>query len=210
MAKEPINRPFGYLRETSKKATGHDACTGLNRTGLDQYLAVIFPGVSFIHDKAMGGDDPKVSKKRPDYRNEELKLIIEFDGLQHYTNPERIMKDEHNTQMYRELGYKVVRIPYFIQLTNDVVLQLFGVKVDVPLFDGTFPSLTIGCAPAVLCPLGLERMAKEFCAFPEQYKTNIEYLKSWAPEDSYRNGYEFLEREYERVKRLSMPNLSSF
>lgn len=63
MAHEPINRPFGYLRETSAMATGHDASTGLNRTGLDVYLATIFPGVEFIHDKPLGGKDNDLRQK---------------------------------------------------------------------------------------------------------------------------------------------------
>ncbi len=84
------------------------------------------------------------------------------------------------TQKYRQNGYNVVRIPYFIQLTNVAVEKLFGVKVNEPLFNVSYPSLG-GTAmkhnPSCLCPEGLKRMAREFKNFPEQYKVNIKSLK---------------------------------
>ena len=203
MAVKSIDRKFGYLRETSEaaKKAGHDPLTGLNRTGLDEYLAVIFPGKIFIHNQAFGGDDKRLSRHRPDYRNDELKLIIEFDGLPHYQRPQKIVDDEATTKLYQEAGYKVVRIPFFIQLTNKAVVELFGIHVQEDLFDGSFPSLNEYCSPANLCPLGVERMAKEFLRFPDQYATNLNSLKSWPKEDWYKNGYEFLEREYNRLQK---------
>jgi hypothetical protein len=84
------------------------------------------------------------------------------------------------TQKYRQNGYNVVRIPYFIQLTNVAVEKLFGVKVNEPLFNESYPSLG-GTAmkhnPSCLCLEGLKRMAREFKNFPEQYKVNIKSLK---------------------------------
>ena len=67
---------WGFLRETKEKAqkAGIDADTGMHRNGLDEYLAVIFPGVSdWIHDKGF-------ASKRPDFRSPSLRLIVEFDG----------------------------------------------------------------------------------------------------------------------------------
>lgn len=61
----------------------------------------------------MDGEDKTYSRKRPDNRNDDLMLIVEFDGLQHNTDPERIMTDRKNTEIYSNLEYKVVRIPYF-------------------------------------------------------------------------------------------------
>ena len=38
---------------------------------------------------------PKSSlNTRPDYRNDELMLIVEFDGEKHYTDPNVIYRDE--------------------------------------------------------------------------------------------------------------------
>lgn len=190
---------WGFLRETAElaKKAGIDKDTGLHRTGLEDYLKIIFPKINdWIHDKTLGEVNGKVYRSRPDYRSEKLKLIIEFDGLQHYTKPDIIEKDFRLTEVYKSLGYIVVRIPYFIQLTNKAVKTLFGVEVSEKLFDEKISSLGIKGlnTPAYLCPAGVKRMAEEFKIFPEQYKTNIEFLKK--QNDPYRTGVEFLETEY--------------
>lgn len=143
-------------------------------------------------------------RSRPDYRSEKLKLIVEFDGLQHYTKPDIIEKDIKTTELYKNFGYTVVRIPYFIQLSNNAVKTLFDVDASEELFDETIPSLGVNGqnTPAYLCPAGLNRMAEEFMKFPEQYKTNIDFLKK--QNDPYRSGVEFLEKEYNN--RSSVPN----
>ncbi len=201
---------WGFLRETKEKAieAGIDKDTGLKRTGLDEYLAVIFPNINdWIHDKQLGFHNGKSYRIRPDYRSDSLMLVIEFDGIQHYTKPDVIKKDINNQEIYESLGYKVVRIPYFIQLSNDVVFKLFNVKVDEPLFDSSIPSLGIKGenTPAFLCPAGLNRMAKEFQNFPEQYKVNIDFLIK--QNDPFLTGVDFLEKEYDYL--FSLPRQGS-
>ena len=199
-----MSKKWGYLRETSDlaKKAGKDKDTGLIRTGLDEYLKVIFPNTNdWLHDKAFGEHDGIKYKIRPDYRSDSLKLIVEFDGLPHYENPDSIEKDENNQKIYEKHGYKVVRIPYFIQLSNDVVEKLFGVKVAEPLFDIKYPSLGINGrhSPAYLCPAGIRRMAKEFLEFPDQYEVNVKALK--AANNPTLSGVDFLEAEIERIKK---------
>ena len=197
-----MNNKWGFLRETNAMAekAGIDKDTGLHRTGLEEYLKVIYPNINdWIHDKALGKINGVSYRCRPDYRSEDLKLIIEFDGLRHYTNPDIIEKDIINTDLYTGFGYKVVRIPYFIQLTNKAVETLFGVEVSEDLFDGGVPSLGIKGrnTPAYLCPAGIQRMAKEFKKFPEQYLINIDALKK--QDDTFKTGIDFLEEEYNKL-----------
>ena len=176
------SKQWGFLRETKEDAdkAGVDKDTGVCRTGLDEYLAVIFPNThDWIHDKGgveLGG---KKLGTRPDYRSESLKMIIEFDGLPHYTNPDVILKDIQNTKNYEKAGYKVVRIPYFIQLSKDAVKELFDVDLDQELFDESIPSLGLKGrnTPAYLCHEGVKRMAREFLRFPHQYEVNLKALK---------------------------------
>jgi hypothetical protein len=176
-------RIWGFLRETTEdaKKAGLDKDTGLCRTGLEDYLSVIFPETSdWIHDKPIGTlSDGTKCLKRPDYRSESLGLIVEFDGTPHYKSPSKIKDDKEKTILYRKLGYNVVRIPYFIQLTNDAVFKLFGVTVSEPLFDVSIPSMGIKGenTPAYLCGLGLLRMASEFSLFPDQYEVNARALE---------------------------------
>ena len=181
---------YGFLRETTELAKK----SGIDKTGLDEYLSVIFPNVhDWVHDKNI---ENIKSKRRPDYRSESLKLIVEFDGIQHYTNPLNIEHDRQGTLFYESLGYKVIRIPYFIQLTNKAVKHLFDVDVKEQLFNENVPSLSITAknTPAFLCLLGIKRMAEEFKKFPEQYEVNVNYLKSINNNDL--TGIETLENFY--------------
>lgn len=196
-----VNKEWGFLRETKAlaKKAGIDRDTGLHRTGLEDYLQVIFPKVDdWVHDRALGNFNGKLYRNRPDYRSAKIELIIKFDGLQYYTKPDIIEKDLITTELYKKLGYKVVRIPYLIQLTNKAVKTLFDLDVSEELFDETMPSLGIGGqnTPAYLCPAGLKRMAEEFRKFPEQYEINLTFLKK--QNDPSRTGIEFLEKEYNK------------
>lgn len=189
---------WGFLRETREIANkaGIDKDTGICRTGLDEYLEAIFPNTTdWVHDSKVPGVP---GQKRPDYRSESLKLIIEFDGLPHFQYPKQIIRDIENTEMYEKLGYKVIRIPYFIQLTNDAVQKLFDVRLDEKLFDPNIPSLDDDRgSPASLCPAGIDRMAEIFSKFPEQYEVNISHLKSI--NNDYLTGASLLEIAYNKI-----------
>lgn len=169
-----------WIREVNEKndRKNIDVKTGWRYTPLEKYLAVIFPETTdWVHDKQC-----TISSLRciPDFRSESLKMVIEFDGILHYSNPDQIERDRQKDEAYKTAGYKVVRIPYFIQLTNDAVKQLFGKTVDEPLFDSQMASLftDLKNTPAYLCHAGVVRMAKEFSRFPDQYKVNVESLKA--------------------------------
>ena len=128
--------------------------------------------------------------------------IVEFDGVQHYSKPDVILRDVQNTANYEKLKYKVIRIPYFIQLTNNAVKELFGVTVEEPLFDIQYASLGASCgSPAYLCPAGLERMATDFLRFPEQYRVNLKALKNC--DNDILTGASLLEAAYNRQKAES-------
>lgn len=194
---------WGYLREDAEKAkkAGIDKNTGLPRTSLKEYLDVIFPKVKdWVHDQPIAQVlDGKKLRIRPDYRSDRLKMVVEFDGTQHYEKPDVIRRDLWNTEAYRRLGYKAVRIPYFIQLTQAAVKTLFGVKTG-PLFDGKYPSLGTGRgSPACLPHAGLKRMARVFLHFPEQYEVNVEALKN--EDDEFLTGVTRLEKMYAKVAK---------
>lgn len=61
----------GFLKETKEDAAkaGIDKDTGLCRTGLEEYLVVIFPDViDWIHDKPIEKRDGKYYGNHPNYR----------------------------------------------------------------------------------------------------------------------------------------------
>lgn len=195
---------WGYLRKTSELAlkAGFDKNTGLHRNGLDEYLRVIFPDVhDWVHDKSIPNliVNGKCYAKWPDYRSEQLKMIIEFDGLQHYTDPVKIKEDREKSEIYESFWYKVVRIPYVIQLSNEAVKVLFNITVTENLFNEKFLSLGPGepAISAYLCSAGFIRMAQEFKRFPNQYKVNRDYLKEC--NDPEITCISFLENVYNRL-----------
>jgi hypothetical protein len=192
-------RIWGFLRETKEKARkdGIDLDTGIPRTGLDEYLSEIFPSVNDWINNQVLSEIPGC-RKRPDYFSKQLGLIIEFDGIQHYQSPRRIRLDLENIHFYQSHGYKVVRIPYFIQLTRSAIKEFFGVDVGHKMFDEKIPSLgPLGDdTPAFLCHQGIVRMANEFLRFPEQYQVNLDFLKKQKEELQYLIEYESLEIEY--------------
>lgn len=203
---------WGFLREHSSMAEGVDPETGLCRTGFDEYLKVIFPDVDdWIHDKTISSLPAGVKlRTRPDYRSEKLKMIVEFDGLQHYSNPNKIEIDKKNTENYINLGYKVVRIPYFIQLTNNVVEQLFDKKINSNLFSESIPSmgLSLGNTPAFLCIAGIVRMAIEFQNFPEQYDTNMRRLEEI--NDETKTAANLLSQVYKLAKKMNINDFKDY
>ena len=200
---------WGYLREKRKQASGYDADNGLSRTALIDYLLAIFPDTKeddWINCKIVD-TIPKEQRRgfKPDYRNEEKKLIIEFDGADHYTNIKNIKRDLERNDYYEKYGYKVIRIPYFIQLTKSVIMQMFGVEMEEEMFPEGIGSMgpngdgaEEGNTPAFIPHQGIIRMANEFKNFPEQYKANMDDMKKY-PNQQYVE-WERLEEEYNKLK----------
>lgn len=62
----------------------------------------------------------------PDFVIEDLKLIVEYDGPRHYTQSSTILRDGYKKEMYSKHGYKLINIPYFVQLDERVIRLLFG------------------------------------------------------------------------------------
>jgi len=132
----------------------------LTEHSLSLFLESNFDG-KWIHDKAF------IDRKRPDYRNDDLKLIVEFDGYQHYTSSQSIINDLYKTKLYEDNGYKVVRIPYFIQLSSYTIKVLFGVDIN---FQQTYSHGFIDgkcILPSDFCYLGLKRFKNDILKFSE-------------------------------------------
>lgn len=195
---------WGFIRETRDMAAeAAKKNPDSTFTGFEDYLEVLYPGKTWIHDKPFGKRGDKTYRIRPDYLCEEEKIIIEFDGLQHYTNPENIIKDKNNQKIYESFGYKVIRIPYFIQITNEVAKEMFGVDIPDQLFDPTLYSMSKKWqnTPAFCCYSGIIRMANDFKRYPQQYEVNMKQLK--AEDDDFLTGYNLISAAYEGRLHIS-------
>lgn len=205
---EVMGMELGFLREYTDDII-ETTSTGINTTGLNHYLADIFEIEtygSWIHNKSI----PKLTRKRPDYRNEYLRLLLEFDGLPHYTNPDIIKSDMESFKYYKSIGYNLIRVPYFIQLTPDVIYQLFSPYVEISLdklckYQCLNNKISFDIhnrnTPAYMCSLGVERCRYELQSFPGQYRLNIDYLKHNSSD--IRSGYsEFISTDISRFTTL--------
>ena len=101
----------------------------LTEARLKNILKEIAPEYNFVHNK--GVPEAVNKRRRPDFRCERNKLIIEFDGDTHYCKSQRIIVDAEKDKDYQNLGYRVVRIPYFVQLTSKVCEYVFDKRFEI-------------------------------------------------------------------------------
>lgn len=133
----------------------------LTEDSLYHYLLSIFPDNEIVRNKTV----PNTGiKNRPDFRIQELKILVEFDGYQHYTKNNIILTDYKKDNIYTNAGYSIIRIPYFIQLCNNTQLFLFGKFKPVPYYPHGF--IDENCImPADFCELGLSRFINDLEKF---------------------------------------------
>jgi len=142
-------------------------------------LQDLFPEDTFIRDKIVKGSG---SRCRPDYHSPVSKRIFEFDGFYHFTDPSVIWSDSIKTEMYEEMGYEVVHIPYFVQITPQTIYYYFGVD---SCMDSGYPHGFIdekAKTPAYFCSLGLLTYGNILNNLPENIKEDICRSLLW-PED---------------------------
>lgn len=105
---------------------------------------------------------------RPDYRSERHRLVIEFDGNQHYQRAAHVLRDRARDLVIEAAGYRVIRIPYFVQLTEPVIRQLFGNWLTDTTTFKDYPHGFIArevVFPADFCELGIRRFLDDLDRF---------------------------------------------
>ena len=167
---------LGYLREGKNLSK--------DQSSIQDYLSFLYPKNTFIYDKvvpkevmeARGASDFK--RYRPDARCEELDLIVEVDGLPHYTRNSCILSDRIRDKYFRELGYKVVRIPYWLPLNKEALSYLFSKSVDEEIcnklqnfYDTPYNGLDCCIGGMVLAGQGL--FIEQFINFPQSVQSLI-------------------------------------
>lgn len=185
-----------YLRENDSKYFNPD-----RNTTLRDYLEFLYPENQFVYNQILKksevmnrNPDAVFRRYRPDARCDELNLIVEFDGIQHYQSMITVLKDKDRDEWFRNIGYTVVRIPYWIQLSREVVETLFGIEVIDPVCE-LYYSFTdsrdwgLSICPGSMCELGRLRFIDEFRNFDEITRGRVledlaECCKVWESEIS--------------------------
>ncbi len=142
---------------------------------LGNYLETIFSEFEFERDRVV--PNSKI-RNRADYRNDKLMLIVEFDGYRHYSETKTILADEKKDIIYSGLGYKIIRIPYFVQISKDVVFDLFGVHTNIPqVYSHGFIDKK-ALLPSDFCELGIKRFLFDLNRFSYIKSEIISSLKN--------------------------------
>ncbi|NQY20926.1 MAG: DUF559 domain-containing protein [Campylobacteraceae bacterium] len=135
----------------------------LTEENLAIILNELFPENDFIRDKSV--PNSKNKRLRPDFRSDKMKIILEFDGDSHYCKAQRIKTDILKDNDYQSLGFKVFRIPYFVQMSSQLLKMIFDKDID---FEQKYPNGFIDkkvILPADFCELGINLFKKDLEKF---------------------------------------------
>lgn len=155
---------FEYAKSISYDVESYINLEYLSEKKLGIELNRIFSDSEFIHNKIVPDSGLRT---RPDFRNDKMQLIVEFDGPRHFTVPKVILTDFTKDKVYTSMGYKVVRIPYFIQLDVKTVKKFFGINgyySETPIFPHGFITKS-AILPACFCSLGIQQFSYWFEEF---------------------------------------------
>jgi hypothetical protein len=94
---------------------------------LEDYLKILFPNNIFIRNRIIKESG---IKNRPDFFCKELKLIVEFNGPKHYTDSLTQSRDSLKKIIYNNMGYKIINIPYFIQMCPELC-KILGSEIEI-------------------------------------------------------------------------------
>ena len=172
-----------YLLESKKLVIYPDGLRECcdNTNGLNNCLKKLFPNNTFVHDKFIKVNNNYITnicgqKIRPDYFCESLKIVVEYDGYQHYTDPFVILKDKYNTEALRSVGYTVIRIPFYVQLDKYAIKHYFNIDFNNLLYDTCsdhgfiHPKATL---PSQFCEHGIDKFNNDLCVLPKEVTNSI-------------------------------------
>ena len=114
------------------------------------------------------------SKRRWDmaFKLDSNTFIVEYDGDEHYRNSLKIKTDMEKDEVARKLGYRVIRIPYWIQIDSEMLNYYFDINKKI---ERKFPHgfISTKIFPASFCEKGIERFHKELTNLPPNVKNQV-------------------------------------
>lgn len=112
-------------------------------------------------------------------------IVVFVDTAEYYRDAQRIMYRERQQKRLSDAGYKVVRIPFFVQLNRETVQHFFGKlisdKYDCDFMSGFYElddynSGPNPYTPANMCSMGWNNFLADVMSLPK--KTYNEVMKS--------------------------------
>lgn len=129
-----------------------------------------------VGDKAWRGSEVRLptGRRRWDmsYELDGTIYVVEFDGDAHYRDSLKIKIDNEKDAVAREHSIRVIRFPYWVQLTSETLAHYFGL---VATISQDFPHgfISTKVFPASFCELGIERFRHEMASLPAQVKDSV-------------------------------------
>jgi hypothetical protein len=92
-------------------------------------------------------------------------VAVEFDGDEHYRHSLKVKGDREKDAFAKLNGYRVIRMPYWVQLTTETLQHYFDLDATIVQ---NFPHgfVTTRIFPASYCELGINRFKTEIRALP--------------------------------------------
>ena len=106
------------------------------------------------------------------FKRDSNTFVVEYDGDEHYRNSLKIKVDRAKDKTARDLGYIVVRIPYWIQMDSETLMHYFGINKEVKR-DFRHGFITTPLFPASFCEKGIERFQSELDDLPKSVKDEV-------------------------------------
>jgi len=114
------------------------------------------------------------SKRRWDmwFRDGDRTVVVEYDGDEHYRNTLKIKADNEKDAVARDRGFKVVRVPYWVQLDTVMLKHWFGIDAVIQQ-DFAHGFISTKIFPASFCAMGIARFERELASLPEPVKAAV-------------------------------------
>lgn len=156
---------IGIVASKTAKIEGY-----LTQKKLEDALMVLFGKEAFV------GREYQVpgTKKRWDmvFCVDGKNIVVEYDGDRHYMNSLTIKSDHEKDNIAAQNGFSVVRIPYWVQLTEETFAHYFG-KIGSISQDYKHGFIDSNVFPASFCGMGVRRFEKEFNSLPPNVQKQI-------------------------------------
>lgn len=177
------NNELEGLRQGPTKNDGKP----LKPNDMANVLMKLYPGFNLPQTQAFLKDNQGAIVKtksghrvQPDFVINDHNIIVEVDGqnhrIGHYTQTKICIDDMEKDEVYKKLGWTVIRIPAYVQLDQETINSLFGLDYCQELYPAChlhgFLHEEIAL-PADFCNLGLKRFYKEMEILPTTVREKI-------------------------------------
>jgi hypothetical protein len=106
------------------------------------------------------------------YETASERILVEYDGDEHYRNTTVIRVDRAKAKLASEHGFRTIAFPYWLQLDTFALKHFFGFDADI-VQDFPHGFITTKLFPASFCELGVTRFQEEFSRLPLQLQRPV-------------------------------------